>query len=225
MKVYYTLQLVQRTISRRDIFGSIILLLKIIRSKLFGQRRLIFAMAASDLAFCASPVEATDYEIKEVSSWDMVDQSIRETFADYRQYIWWDTQSMLKEGHTLWLGYLDGQLANVTWTRTGDRVRKYFFPMTSECVLISYSITFPGYRGLHLYPAQLDEIIRILACRGFKRFYTGCYDWNIASARGLRRAGFHFIGRGRGIEKKNGRIIWYPEFTAECTHIGTNNKG
>lgn len=223
MENYYTLQLVRRIISRGDLGGFITLLFKIIRSKLLAEHRLIFGMVPSALPRHASPIELADYEIKEVSSWDMVDQSIRETFTDYRQYIWWDTESMLRGGRTLWLGYLHGRLANVTWTKTGDRVRTYFFPLTSECVLISYSVTLPEYRGLHLYPAQLVEITRVLASRGFKRFYTGCYDWNIASARGLRRAGFRLIGRG--IVKKKGRIIWYPESRAECTHIDTNNKG
>lgn len=213
----------RHTISKEDLGGFIALLFKIIRSKFLGRRSLIFRMVPSALPRYTSPIEVADYELREVSSWDMIDQAIRKTFEAYKQYIWWDTQSMLAEGSSFWLGYLDGQLANIIFTTSGDKVRAYYFPMTSECVLISHCVTLPQYRGLHLYSAGLAKIIHTLAGRGFKRFYIGCPDWNTASVQGICRAGFVLLGRG--IAKRNGRIVWYQELRPDVAEIYREDCG
>lgn len=217
MKNYYALKLLGWTISRGGFVSFITLLLKIVLSKIFGQHRLVFGTVSSALVDYASRIEVADYEIKEVSSWDMVNQTTRETFTKYAQHIWWDTKSMLREGGTLWLGYLHGQLASIAWTRSGDRVRKYFFPVTSDCIVISHCVTLPQYRGLHLYPTGLAEITRVLADRGFKRFYIACSDWNIASVQAIHRAGFRLLGRG--IAKNKSHFIWYQESRPDVAQV------
>ena len=77
----------------------------------------------------------------------------------------------------------------------------YFVPLTSNCVLISNCFTFPEYRGRGLYSAMLNHIITEMARRRINRFYIDCNDWNLASIRGIQRAGFRLIGQGCVAEK------------------------
>jgi RimJ/RimL family protein N-acetyltransferase len=166
------------------------------------------------------PVKIPGYEVMSVTSPNMIDDVLRNKFKLYPRDIWWDTDTMLKKGACLWIGYLNGKFANVTWTRTGDKIRSYFFPLTPGCVLISHSVTIPEYRGNGLYPAILAEIIQALAAQGFERFYIDCSDWNQPSKRVIERVGFSLIGRGKC--KRKGQLAWYQDAPPDFTQ--TNNK-
>jgi hypothetical protein len=206
MKDFYKLRLVQRVISSKGLGASIVLLLKIIRSKLLGDHRLIFGLAADQLKDLAS-TKIPNLEIRQFSALDTLNQALQDKLELYA-YICGNTKEMFKKGACLWVGYLDGHIASIAYARTGDKVRMYFFPMTSECVLISHCATFPEFRGHSLYATILMNVVNNFATKGFKRFYIDCHDWNTASIKGIKNAGFRLLGRGIA---KNQRLIWYQQ--------------
>lgn len=175
---------------------------KMVRSKLFGQRRLIFSITLSG-SEALSPIEVPNYRMVSITSIDMIDDTLKEKFIQRQCYILPNTQTVLSKGGHLWVGYLNGQLANLACTRTGDGIGSYFFPLTAECVLISHCVTFPEYRGHDLYPASLTHIVRTLGNKGFKRFYIDCCDWNMSSERAIRHTGFRLIDRRKCKRKEH----------------------
>jgi len=195
-------------ISKRDIPGALLVLLKNLRCRFFSQHSLVFGINASDLLQKKFPGEIADYQLKEINAWNMVDETMKQTFAANKEDIWWDTESMLKKGSCLWIGYLKGKTACILWTTNGDRMDSYFFPLTPQCVVISHCATLKPYRGLGLYPASLVYLTKILASRNIERFYIHCTDWNVPSIKGIKRAGFNLLGRG--IATKKNRLSWYP---------------
>jgi hypothetical protein len=192
-KSSYGLELLRYAARNRGLKGLVSVSLKIIRSKVFGQRRLVFVVEplGSELP---SPIEVPNYKIVLIPSVDMINEALKKEFIRHQPYILSNTETVLSKGGQLWAGYLDGQLAHIACTRTGDKVGAYFFPMTPECVLISHCVTFPAYRGYSLYPATLMHIVRTLAGKSFKLFYIDCCDWNGPSERAIRRVGFHLLG-------------------------------
>jgi len=195
-KSSYGLEVLRDAARNRGFKGLVSASLKIIRSKVFGQRRLIFVVdpLGSDLA---SPIEVPNYKILSIPHGDMINEALKKELIEHQHYILPNTETLLTKGGQLWAGYLNGQLAHVACTRTGDAIGAYFFPMTAECVLISHCVTFPAYRGHSLYPATLMHIVRTLAGKSFKLFYIDCCDWNGPSERAIRRAGFHLLGSRR----------------------------
>ena len=157
----YSLHLLLRTFSASDIRSCIALLFKIIRQKVFGHRYLVFMITALDLKKVPQ-IKIPGYQCKEINSYEMIDQTLKDKLAEYRSEIWWDIESMIvKKGTHVWIGYLDGQLAHIARTRSGDQV-KFFFPMLSDAEYISHCITLREYRGLDLFPATLMQISHIL---------------------------------------------------------------
>ena len=220
MRKFHRLEVICRANRKEGLRGFVSTAFRVLRSQLLGQRRLIFGLVPSDLKL-KPPIKIPGYEVVSITSSNVIDNVLRDKFTQYSRYIWWDTDTMLTKGACLWVGYLNGEFANITWTRTGDKIRSYFFPMTPECVLVSHSVTIPEYRGRGLYPAILTEVIRALADQGFKRFYIDCTDWNQSSSRVIERIGFSLMGRGKC--KRKGRLAWYQESPPDFTQI--NNEG
>ena len=221
MGKYHRLEVISRSFFEGGLRDLICTSFRIARSGLFGQRRLIFGRMPS-AQHLIPPGKGSDCKIVSITSSDMIDDVLKDNFLQYRRYMGWDTETMLRKGACLWVVYLNGELAHVSWTRTGDKIRSYFFPMTPECVLISHSVTIPEFRGRGLFPVVLEEIVRMLAQKGFKRFYIDCSDWNQSSKRAIERAGFSLIGRGKC--KRKGRLAWYQESPPDFTQAETKEN-
>ncbi len=216
MKKHYKLQVLWWATRERGLTGAASTLSKILRSVLLGQRRLIFTLAIS-VQYLPPVCKIRGYEVELITSSDLINNTLKEQLIQHRSSIRSDAETMLKNGACLWVGYLDGHLANLAWTRTGDKVQSYFFPLVTECILISHCVTLPDYRGRGLYPAIMTHIIRTLGSKGFERFYVDCSDWNVASERPIRRLGFYLIGRGK--YKKTGRLAWYQDAPQDFRRI------
>lgn len=216
---YFRLELIRRAALKRGIAGLVGTALKMIRSRLLGRWKLVYGLAPP----VAKSVTVSGFEIVCVSSRDMIDESLRDSFRGHEREISWGAEGMLSDGACLWVGYLDGKLASVIWTRTGDKVKSYFFPMTASCVLISHVVTISEYRGHGLLPAMLIEIIHKFMDNGCSRFYIDCWDWNESSQRMIERVGFSLIGRGKHIGKD--KAAWYQESPPDLTQMHKGGKG
>ena len=60
---------------------------------------------------------------------------------------------------------------------------------------IKYSLTLPQFRGRGIYPAILVRIQSYLKEHGYKRVYICVKDDNLASIKGIEKAGFKYIAR------------------------------
>ena len=58
---------------------------------------------------------------------------------------------------------------------------------------VKYSLTLPELRGKGIYPDVLIEVQRYLKGKGYKRLFICTREDNLASVRGIEKAGFTFI--------------------------------
>ena len=213
----YKLEVVLRTAKTRGLLSSIYLSCLIVRSKLVGQHRPVFGFAVSASGI-ASAHEISGYEIELVRPGQ--EHSLLTELSQCRQPFDWDIKTKLKEGADVWIGRLDGRLATIAVTKTGDKKPAYFFPLAPDCVVISHCITFRSCRGLGLYPASLVQIVDVLAKKGINRFYVDCADWNTPSINDIRHAGFQLIGQA--IVSKSGRLIWHQKSRPDFSYANSN---
>jgi GNAT superfamily N-acetyltransferase len=100
-----------------------------------------------------------------------------------------------EDGNALYAAFLDEQPAGYGWLarQTGriDELRLVFELPHAELYLWDF-VTLPAFRGRGVYPQLLQAIIR--AEDGISRFWIGYEGRNLASARGIEKAGFRVVG-------------------------------
>lgn len=215
----YKLEVALRAAKTRGLLGAIYLLCLILRSKLTAQHRPMFGLAVPAPGNASVP-DIAGYEIEPVRP--EKELSLAKELSQCQQQLDWDIKTMLRDGADVWIGRLNGRLATIAVTKTGDKKPAYFFPLTRDCAVISHCVTFRPYRGLGLYPASLVQIVDRLAKKGINRFYIDCSDWNTPSLSGIRRAGFQLIGRGT-ISKK-GRLTWHQQSRPDFSYANSNEN-
>lgn len=62
---------------------------------------------------------------------------------------------------------------------------------------IKYSLTLPPFRGKGLYPRVLTAIVRFLGQQGFRRAFICVDKGNAPSIKGIKKAGFGYVGEVR----------------------------
>lgn len=170
-----------------------------------GARRIVFAMTCARAA--AAPVNLpARVEIHRHGIWEGVPQDLR---AQISAAVSWDAAALLGAGAELWVAMRDGRAMAYALTRRGDRVGVYFFPLTERCSLVSHCLTMPEVRRQGFYTQMLHYIGRTLASEGQMRLYIDCSASNVASQRGIRRAGYTEIGRGR--HRRSGATLWWQK--------------
>jgi hypothetical protein len=202
----YAFELVKHTLSEGKPFKTLTLAWRIGRCKMARQHRLVYSLSAAGLDR-VPVVEIPGYEVEGISSWETVGSSLRREFEKHKQLIYWDVQGFLEQGGKIWLGRLEGRLANLGGTRTGDRMDFYFFPLIPKSAVFSHFVTFPDFRGKNLFQAMMGKILLTLAGQGVEQFYIDCTDWNIPSIRGIERTGFQLIGHGQA--GRSGKLVWF----------------
>jgi hypothetical protein len=108
-----------------------------------------------------------------------------------------DADRRMRAGHRLYVASLDGQPAAHGWcaTREGDiAVLGIVFVLPPEDRYLWDFVTRPHLRGRRLYPLLLQAILRQETAA--TRFWIGHDQDNVASGRGIARAGFQLVGDG-----------------------------
>ena len=213
----YKLEVALRTAKTRGLLRATYLSCLIIRSKFIAQHRLVFGLAVAAPG-STSPPEIPGYEIELVRPEQ--EPSLAKELSQCKQQLDWNIKTMFKEGGDVWVGHLNGRLATIAVTKTGDKKPSYFFPLTPDCAVISHCVTFHSCRGLGLYPASLVRIVDALAKKGINRFYIDCSDWNTSSISGIRRAGFQLIGQG--VVRKRDHLTWYQKSRPDLNQIDSD---
>ena len=102
----------------------------------------------------------------------------------------------LNAGKYCYSAWVDGQLVAYGWVSFVDEhigelnLRIKLLPGE---VYIWDCATSPAFRGKHLYSSLLSHMIRELSAEGFCRAWIGTDLDNVASQKGIVRAGFHHV--------------------------------
>ncbi len=202
----YTLDLLTRALGKLAIGQALSLACRIARTRLSGQRHVVYSMATDAIA---GSLLSPDLVVERVGSWCLMEQMLNtELKAWPRQILPDDPLSLWQQGAQFWIGRMDGHAATIAVSRSSEHVQQFFFPLRPRQSLISHCGTFPSLRGQGLYPAMLQKIVRRLATEGTTCVLIHCADWNTPSRRGIERAGFQPIGTG--FIRRNGRLLWSP---------------
>lgn len=102
----------------------------------------------------------------------------------------------LQSGRQCYTAWVDGQLVTYGWVSFED---EYIGELNLRIKLLAGEAyiwdcgTLPAYREKHLYSALLVHILGQLRAQGLCRAWIGADLENIASQRGMTRAGFHHV--------------------------------
>jgi ribosomal protein S18 acetylase RimI-like enzyme len=111
-----------------------------------------------------------------------------------------EVDKLFSKGCELWVGLMDGQIAGICWSRSHERGRDHFVPLEETDAVILSCFVFPAFRGRGVYPAMLEAMVNTLMNQDqVRKVYIDCKSWNVPSIRGIKKAGFVFIGKAARI--------------------------
>lgn len=105
-----------------------------------------------------------------------------------------------KGGNEPFLAFSEGKIAHMSWLFHPPKVKEtlvVFHLCEGQC-FIGACLTSPEFRGKNIYPVVLQHILRDVFTRGTKAVFIAAAPSNIASMRGVEKAGFHLLKKIRG---------------------------
>ncbi len=106
-----------------------------------------------------------------------------------------ELDKLFARGCDLWLGWIEGEIAGICWSRGCKNRTDYFVALDEDDATILSCFVFPQYRGRGIYPTMLETIVRTLRDHNqVSNVYIDCKSWNVPSIRGIQKAGFALIG-------------------------------
>lgn len=168
-------------------------LINVIRNSLKYYSNIVITYKYSDQAINPSPVK-----IVNVSYDNYKDASIYEPIWKVEQF-----KKFLDDGDIGYYAYLDGKYVHRSWVTFGKKIIPlwyHFVPlkMDENEAFIGWCETVPSARGNNIYSAVLSRIANDLSNK-LKTIYGATTIDNIASQRGLQKAGFIEIEKTRVI--------------------------
>ncbi len=115
----------------------------------------------------------------------------------------------MQRGHQPWLAWIDEEPAGWGWVATreaGISELGIEIDLGSDERYLWDFVTPPAWRGRGIYTALLHTI---LDRDGAARYWIGHDEGNVASARGITKAGFRQVGTAQRLE--DGRIVFVPD--------------
>lgn len=119
---------------------------------------------------------------------------------DLKQHVSWLARLYLmrwvrRGAGWIFIGYQDDAPAHVTFVRLPSVYRKLFPAMCEPAgVFIGPCVTGAEFRGRRIYPRVLRYAVGMLTAQGFGPAYIHTHPNNIASIKGIERAGFSRCG-------------------------------
>lgn len=134
-----------------------------------------------------------------------------------RNPIPWELQCDVYDGIRDFFIYEEnGRLGHISWLYYKDDPNRILRLENSECE-VKFCLTFPEFRGKGLYPAALRAIQHYLKMQGCLQCFICVEADNIASIRGIEKAGFQRVGSTR-LRKVLGVQVSKPRPTCELAH-------
>lgn len=108
---------------------------------------------------------------------------------------------LFDSGGKVFLAFSEGNLVNIAWLFCSPGIREpdYRVIIKQDEAFISTCDTHPEFRGKNIYPAVLQHIVGYASAKNKKRCFISTSPTNLASVRGIEKAGFPFVGKVRQI--------------------------
>lgn len=147
-------------------------------------------LKTAELPACAAQLDVA-YRVLDTPAW--AQQSHTGHITD--RYLF---QKRLERGEQCWTAQQDGRIVSYCWaTRDAveiGEIRGLVRPRSDEIYLYD-ALTFAEYRGRNLYPALLQRILEHSREDGLRRALIFVLSDNVASIRGVEKAGFKAFQR------------------------------
>jgi hypothetical protein len=182
-------------------------LFQIFKDKVFGPTFLVFSMKKNE--YNTKNIHLPDgFEVESYGSWMEVSKVYRDKIENKLENEYWGNIRWFELGWTFWIGTVKGQPAIVSWTRSGEKCKDFFFPISKSSTLIWQTVTFIEFRGHGLLAVMLNTISKTLFQRGVETVYGSCRNFNYPSVKGILSSGFQLIGHGRNKKLKNTGVYY-----------------
>ncbi|MGA2173316.1 MAG: GNAT family N-acetyltransferase [Sedimentisphaerales bacterium] len=159
--------------------------------------------------YCVSSVPSTQIQPKcplKIRKGNFDDIELIVNFAENgnKKKVYEQTRYFLNKGGEMFLAFSEGRLAHIA--------RLYYYPGVLEVsplessplvklkedeVYIGFCETNREFRGKNIYPAVLQYIVRYALENNKKKCFVSTIPSNIASIRGMEKAGFSLVGQKR----------------------------
>lgn len=102
------------------------------------------------------------------------------------------TENAFSKGAEAFLAFNNGKIAHISWLFYPPIVREQLMilKLKPSEAHIATCYTTAAFRGMNIYPAMLQHILRYAAEKRIERVYIASSPQNIASIRGIEKAGF-----------------------------------
>jgi len=138
----------------------------------------------------------------EISIGNQVDIDLIVELLDYANetFVRKRSENALNKGAKPFLVFSNDKMSHISWLFYPPIVREQLIILklkpTEAHIATCY--TNPAFRGMNIYPTVLQHILRYAAEKGTKRVYIASSPKNIASIRGIEKAGFSKITTIKG---------------------------
>lgn len=106
---------------------------------------------------------------------------------------------LLDNGGEMFLAFSKGQLAHIAWLLYSPGIceASHSVKIKQDEAYISSCYTHHRLRGRNIYPAVLQHILEYATARNVDTYFISTDSSNIASIKGIEKAGFSFVGKLR----------------------------
>lgn len=138
---------------------------------------------------------AGDFEIREIVAAECLDADEIAALSGYGGISYVEQARMrLARGWRLWLACADGSVAAGAWTITREtEYAAKTIPLLDREFAFLDCFTLPAFRGRGLYPQLLRGVCARLRSCGTRRAWIAANERNLASIRGIEKAGFRDV--------------------------------
>lgn len=121
---------------------------------------------------------------------DLIGRDLLPAMSAYRKC---KLNNWLAGGEQVFPVFHEGKLAHYTWAHFNSRTFNRF-DIASDEVYLGPCFTGDACRGQSIYPRVLQWVCREMGRRGLRRALISVARDNLASIRGIEKAGFRFVG-------------------------------
>lgn len=145
-----------------------------------------------DLPHYHPPAFGDHLTLRPVESFDSLTPDDLKALLDYAgEHFRSELRTRLAHRWVLFLCYLDGEVAGGGWALTSaTEFRSKVVPLLDADVALIDAFTFHDFRGRNVYPALLSTMACHYKEKGLLRAFGYVNEQNVASVKGLEKAGF-----------------------------------
>lgn len=178
----------RRQIRERGVVGGVRLAFDHLRNQLWDRREILYFanLPVYEAPFAPDP-ERVCQSVTDLAQLSPADL---EALREYAGSVYLSAmRTRFEQGWILYVGRIRGEFAGGGWVLT-SRHKAKVVPLLEGDASILDCFTLPAMRGRNVYPQLLATIAGDFRARGGLRVFIGVNPWNLASIKGLEKAGF-----------------------------------